>query len=76
VVLEKDGEGHSGCSYGQWRSITKIQGGEEHPAYSKMKADWIGHILFWNSVLKRFTVSEGKTVGNIAGTRKAATGFP
>jgi hypothetical protein len=38
--------------------------------YNKMKADWIGHILLWNFLLKRFTVSEGKTGGIIAGTRK------
>jgi hypothetical protein len=38
--------------------------------YNKMKADWIGHILLWNFLLKRFTVSEGKTEGIIAGTRK------
>jgi hypothetical protein len=70
VVLEKDGEGQSGCSYGQWRNMTKIQGGKEHPTYNKMKADCIGHILLWYSLLKRFTASEGKTEGNIAGTRK------
>jgi len=70
VVLEKDEEGQSGCSYGQWRSMTKIQEGKKHPTYNKMKADWNGHILLWNSLLKRFTVSEGKTEGNIAGTRK------
>ena len=50
--------------------MTKIQGGKEHPTYNKMKADWIGHILLWNSLLKRFTVSEGKTEGNVARTRK------
>jgi hypothetical protein len=35
-----------------------------------MKAGWIGHILLWNSLLKRFTVSEGKAKENTAGTRK------
>ena len=69
-MLEKDGEGQSGCSPGQWRSMTKIQGGKEHSTYNKRKTDWIGHILLWNSPLKRFTISEGKTEGNIAGTRK------
>ena len=44
--------------------------GKEHPTFDKMKAGWIGRILLWNSLLKRFTVREGKTKENIAGARK------
>jgi len=70
VVLEKDGKGQSGYSYGQWGSMTKIQGEKEHPTYNKMKADWVGHMLLWNYLLKRHTISEGNTEGNLAGARK------
>jgi hypothetical protein len=50
--------------------MTEIQGGKEHRTYNKMKTHCIRHILLWNSPLKPFTISEGKTEGNIAGTRK------
>jgi hypothetical protein len=49
--------------------MTKIQEEKEPSTYNKMEADWIGHVLLWTSLLKSFTVSEGKTEGNIAGTR-------
>jgi hypothetical protein len=70
VVLEKDGKDQFGCSYGQWRSMTKIQGGNYHRTCNKMNADWIGHSLLWNSLLICFTFSEGQKEGNIVGTRK------
>jgi hypothetical protein len=44
-------------------SITQSQGGEEYPTYNKKrrKANWIGHILRRNCLLKH--VIEGKLEG-------------
>jgi hypothetical protein len=62
VVLEKGGEDLLGRSCEKWRSITKSQGGEEYPTYDKKrKANWIGHILRRNCLLKH--VIEGKVEG-------------
>jgi hypothetical protein len=63
VVLEKDGEDQLDRSCEKWRSITQSQGGEEYPAYNKKKANWIGHILRRNCLLKH--VIEGKLEGRI-----------
>jgi hypothetical protein len=43
---------------------------EEHSTYDKIRADWIGRIWLWSCLLKRVTISEVKTAGNIEGTRK------
>jgi hypothetical protein len=43
------------------------QGGEEYPTYSKVrKANWIGHILYRNCLLKH--VIEGKREGRLEET--------
>jgi hypothetical protein len=44
--------------------LLKSQGGEEYPTYSEMrKANWIGHILYRNCLLKH--IIERKTEGRI-----------
>jgi hypothetical protein len=64
VVLEKNGEDHLDRSCEKWRSITQSQGGQEYPTYKKRrKANWIGHILRRNCLLKH--VIEGKLEGRI-----------
>ena len=35
------------------------QGGQEYPTYNKKKANWTGHVLRRNRLLKR--VTEGRT---------------
>jgi hypothetical protein len=42
VVLEKDGEDQLDRSCGERRSVTKRQGGEEYPTYSKKKGRLTG----------------------------------
>jgi hypothetical protein len=65
VVLEKNGEDQLDRSCEKWRSITQSQGGEEYPTYNKKKrkANWIGHILRRNCLLKH--VIEGQLEGRI-----------
>jgi hypothetical protein len=43
--------------------MTKFQGGKEHPTYNKNKANWIGHILCKNCLIKH--VIEGKKEGRL-----------
>jgi hypothetical protein len=63
VVLEKNGEDQLDRSC-EKLSITQSQGGEEYPTYNKKKkANWIGHIVRRNRLLKH--VIEGKLVGRI-----------
>jgi len=53
-MLEKDGEDQLGRSY-EKRSVAKSQGAEEHSTNNKRrKANWIGHILHRNCLLKQF----------------------
>jgi hypothetical protein len=48
----------------KWSSITQSQGGEEYPTYIKRrKANWIGHTLRRNCLLKHVIV--GKLEGRI-----------
>ena len=60
MVMEKEGEDHLDRSCEKRRSFTQSQGGEEYPTYNnkKRKANWIGHILRRNCLLKY--VIEGK----------------
>jgi hypothetical protein len=63
-VLEKDGEDQLERSCEKLRSITESQEGEKYLRYSKRrKADWAGHILRRNWLLKH--VIKGKIVGRI-----------
>jgi len=67
-MLEKDGEDQLDRSCGKW-SITKNKGEEEYPTYNtKWKANWIGHILRGNCLLKH--VIEGNIEGMIEVTRR------
>jgi hypothetical protein len=54
VLLEKDGEDHLNRSCEEWRSISKNQGGEDYATHTinGRKANWIGHILRRNCLLK------------------------
>jgi hypothetical protein len=64
VLLEKNGEDQLDRSCGKWRSITQSQGGEKYLTYNKKKkANWIGHILRRNCLLKH--AIEGKLEGRI-----------
>jgi len=64
-VLEQDGD-HLDRSYEKLH-VTKSQGGEEYPATVKRrKANWIGHMLRRNCLLKN--VIEGKIEGRIGVT--------
>jgi hypothetical protein len=64
VVLEKNGEDQLDRSREKLRSITQSQRGEEYSTYNKKKkANWIGHILRRNCLLKH--VIEGKIEGRI-----------
>ena len=48
----------------KWRSVTESQGGEEyHTDIKQRKANWIGHILCRNCLLKH--VIEGKIEGRV-----------
>jgi hypothetical protein len=62
VVLEKNAEDKLDRSCEKWRSITQSEGGEEYRTYNK-KANWIGHNLRRNCLLKH--VIEGKLEGRI-----------
>jgi hypothetical protein len=55
VLLENFGEDRLYRSREKRRSITKSQGGKEHTGYNKKerKANWIGHILRRNRLLKQ-----------------------
>ena len=54
VVLEKDGEDQSERSCEKWRSVTWSQWAEEYRTWNKKrKANWIGHILPRNCLLKQ-----------------------
>jgi hypothetical protein len=69
VVLGKDGEDQLDRSCGKCRVVTQSQGGKEHPTYNKKKdANWIGHILCRNYLLKH--VNEGKIGGRIEVTKR------
>jgi hypothetical protein len=68
VVLEKNGEDQLDLLCEKGRSITHSQGGEEYPTYNK--ANWIGHILHSNFLLKH--VSEGRIEGRIEATGRQA----
>jgi hypothetical protein len=64
VVLEKDGEDQLDLSCEKWRSVTKSQGERNIlQTVERTKANWIGHILRRNCLLKH--VIEGKTEGII-----------
>ena len=58
VVLEKDGKDQLGRSCEKWRSITVKEHRNILDEISKLKANWIGHILRRNCFLK--LVIEGK----------------
>ena len=56
VVLAKDGEKISWTDHVRNEEVSHwVRGGEEYRTDSKMKrkANWIGHILRWNCLLKR-----------------------
>ena len=57
----RDSEDQLGRSCVKWRSITYGQWVEERPTNNKRKANWIGHILRSNCLLKH--VIEGKIAG-------------
>jgi len=58
VVLEKDGEDQVDRSSQKW-STAKSKGGKEHPISIKQrKANWSGHMLHRNCLLKH--VTEGR----------------
>jgi hypothetical protein len=64
VMVEKNGDDQLDRSCEKWRSITQSQGGEEFLHTIKIrKANWIGHILRRNCLLKH--VIEGKLEGRI-----------
>ena len=64
VVLVKDGEDQLGQSCGKLRSITESQWAKEYPTNNKRRnANWIGHVLRRNCLLKH--VIEGKIEGRI-----------
>jgi hypothetical protein len=65
----KEGEDHLDRSCEKCISITKSKGGNKHPTYNTTKeANWIGHILCTNCLLKQ--VTEGRIRGKIAGINK------
>jgi hypothetical protein len=69
VVLEKNGEDQLDRTCEKWRSITQSEGGEEYRNTIKgRKANWIGHILCRNCLLKH--AIEGKLEGRIEMTRR------
>ena len=70
-MLEKDGEDQLDRSCEKWRSVAEIQGGKEYHTHNKRrKANWIGHILHRNCLLKH--VVEWKIVGRreVTGRRR------
>ena len=69
VVLEKDGKDQLDGSCEKWRSVASSQWAEEYSTRNKKrKANWIGHILRRNCLLKQ--VIEGKIKGEIEVTRR------
>jgi len=64
VMLEKNGKDQLDWSCGKWRSIARVNEQKNilHEI-RKRKANWIGHILRRNCLLKR--VIEGKIQGGI-----------
>jgi hypothetical protein len=58
-LFDKDGEDQLGRSCEKRRNITKNKEGKEYPTNNKRrKANWIGHILRRNCLLRHFI--EGK----------------
>jgi hypothetical protein len=60
---EKDGEDQLDCSCEKWRSVTVNEQRNILHEIIKRKANWIGHILRRNCLLKQ--VTEGKIKGEI-----------
>jgi hypothetical protein len=57
VVVGKYGEDQLDRLCEKCRCITRSQEGKEHPAYNNVrKANWIGHILRRNCLLKHVIV--------------------
>jgi hypothetical protein len=68
VVLEKDGEDQLDRSCEKWRSARVNEQGIILHLISKRKANWIGHILRRNCLLKH--INEGKIKGEIEVTER------
>jgi hypothetical protein len=52
VMLEQDGEDQLDRSSEKWRSVTKSQGGEDHPTNNKKKESSGAGPAFWNPLWK------------------------
>ena len=65
----KEGEDQLDRSCEKWINITNSRGGNKHPTYNTTKeANWIGHILCMNCLLKQ--VNEGGISEKLAGMSK------
>jgi hypothetical protein len=65
-MLEKDGEDQLDGSNEKLRSIMYSQG-QEYPTYNKKKANWIGHILRRNCLLKHIIERKIKETVEVTG---------